>query len=57
MFPLLPAVESGTVILPKVCNMAATSMRLPSKHQTPLKTLNRGNSFLRAHRAVNTGKF
>ncbi|CAG2067201.1 unnamed protein product [Timema podura] len=34
--------------------MAATSMRLPSKHQTPLKTLNRGNNFLRSHRPSNT---
>jgi hypothetical protein len=57
MFPLLPVVESGAVISPEVCKMAATSVRLPSKHQTPLKTLNRGNSFLRSHRAVNTGRF
>jgi hypothetical protein len=57
MFPLLPVVEPGAVISPEVCKMAATSVRLPSKHQTPLKTLNRGNSFLRSHRAANTGKF
>jgi hypothetical protein len=56
MLPSLPVSESDVVKLPEVCEMAATSMRLPSKHQTPLKTLNRGNNFLRAHRAVNTGK-
>ncbi|GLH01882.1 Protein of unknown function [Gryllus bimaculatus] len=37
--------------------MAATSMRIPGKHQTPLKTLNRGNNFLRSHRTANTEMF
>lgn len=36
--------------------MAATTARMPSRSQTPLKTLNRGNNFIRTHRSSATAK-